>query len=98
MLKKHILIPMLLITTTVLLMLSCAQRDDNMGIRNNPCDPGGESWNKNEHPVITVRTDSLWEEFNHSCTTGTIRFYLKEDDLNFPYDTVRGSIFINSKR
>lgn len=97
MIKKQFSTFLFLPSALLLLILSCALRDNGVGIRNNPCDPGGENWKKNSSPIITVRADSLWDDFNHACTTGTIRLHLIEDDLNFPYDTVHGSIFVNSK-
>jgi fibronectin type 3 domain-containing protein len=77
------------------LIISCAHREVDPDVRSNPYDPGNDKWTENTAPVITVSADSLWYDFNHSTATGTITLYLHEDDLNFPYDTIVGSVFYN---
>jgi fibronectin type 3 domain-containing protein len=67
-----------------------------MGNRNNPFDSGGDNWTENAPPEITASIDSLWADFNHSCTTGSILLHLSGDDRNFPYDTMYGTVYFNS--
>lgn len=79
-----------------ILLVSCAQRNEDTKSRNNPFDPGaGEVWTRNANPVLTVQSDSLWEDFNYSGRTGSLRLHVQADDLNFPYDSLSGTILVN---
>jgi fibronectin type 3 domain-containing protein len=71
-------------------------REDGMGERNNPCDPGGSAWTENAQPEITVTIDSRWSDFDHTQKRGSISFHLEGFDRNFPYDSVSGSVVVNS--
>lgn len=93
--KNRALTCILLTALVVPLIISCAHREEAPDVRTNPYDPGSSKWTENTAPVITVAVDSLWYDFNHSASTGTIRLHLHEDDRNFPYDTIAGSIFSN---
>ncbi len=93
---KNLFQTQMLLTILVLsVILSCIQRESDPDTRTNPYDPGSRKWTESAAPVVTVASDSIWYDFNHSTSTGTIRIGVQEDDLNFPYDTVVGSIFYN---
>ncbi|MBN1757192.1 MAG: hypothetical protein JW863_02675 [Chitinispirillaceae bacterium] len=77
----------------LLLTLLCVQRNDEMGARNNPFDPGGDNWTRSIPPEITVSVDSIWKNFNHAEETGTIGFSIELSDKNFPNDTL--SVLLN---
>lgn len=79
----------------VSLFVSCAHREGDPDDRLSPYDPGSDRWTENALPVLSVNADSLWYDFNHTKATGTIKIHLQEDDLNFPYDTLVGSLFYN---
>lgn len=83
------------IMATFMLHVSCVQRDAEMGLRNNPCDPGGNSWTINAPPEIAVQVDSVWADADHENGTGTLLFTIAVTDPNFPYDTLSGQIEIN---
>lgn len=80
----------------VLLVVSCTKREEDMGGRNNPCDPGGTAWTENALPEITASVDSRWTDFDHAKNSGVISLCLEGYDRNFPYDTVYGSVTANA--
>lgn len=95
--RKNLLSTHMLLTTLVVsIFVFCAHRETDPDARTNPYDPGSSSWKENASPVINVSSDTLWYDYNHSKGTGTIKISVKEDDLNFPYDTLTGSVFFNS--
>lgn len=87
----------ILIFLFAVLIVSCAHREGEPDVRTNPYDPKNVQWTQNTAPVISVSIDSLWHDFNHSTASGTIGIHVAEDDLNFPYDTLVGSVFYNGK-
>ncbi len=93
--NKNEVLTSILTTLVIFLLVSCAHREGEPDARTNPYDPGSESWKENASPIIGVSSDSLWYDYNHSKANGTIRISILEDDLNFPYDTLAGSVFYN---
>jgi fibronectin type 3 domain-containing protein len=82
----------LFLVTIVPLVLLCTQREDGMGTRNNPFDPGGSDWTINAPPEATVTTNSLWVDFNHTTNSGSVSLSIAADDRNFPFDTLSGTL------
>ena len=79
-------------------VLSCVQREEGMGSRHNPFDPGGDNWIVDARPEVSVGFDSLWADFNHADSTGTIGLLLTISDRNFPFDTVIGTVSMNDRQ
>ncbi|MBN1761316.1 MAG: fibronectin type III domain-containing protein [Chitinispirillaceae bacterium] len=82
---------------TVLLLLSCAQRDDEMGSRSNPYDAGGDAWSINAPPEVEGTIDSGWVTFDYNDSTGTYRLHIAASDRNIPYDTLDYIVTIDSE-
>ena len=79
----------------VILLLSCVQRDDGVGNRSNPYDPGGDSWSINAPPEVTAILDTGWVDFDHVDSSGSLILHIASSDRNIPFDTLEFTVTVN---
>lgn len=84
-------------TCSILYIAGCAERDPEMGERNNAWDPNSTNWIENALPEVTLHYEPFWRTYNHTTKSGSVRFLIAGSDLNFPYDTLKGWIRINAE-
>ncbi len=78
----------------LLLIFTCAHRDNPIYPRNNPWDAASENYSFNSNPVVSARHDSLWYDFDHNKGSGAIRLLYSVSDQNLPNDTLQTRIFV----
>ncbi len=87
----------ILVLLSIVLLLACVQRDDEIGSRSNPYDAGGNSWNINAEPTVEAVIDSGWVDFNYTDSVGTSRLHIFAIDRNKPFDTLEFSVIVTTE-
>ena len=82
------------ITLALLVVLTCAHRQNPIYPRNNPWDSESENFSKNSLPTISGSHDSLWYDYDHAKGSGSIKLSYTTFDPNLPNDTLTTRIFI----
>lgn len=81
----------LFILLTLLLALSCINRDGPINPRNNEYDSGGMNYDRfsyNGAPSISGEVDTQWYDFDFNDNTGTLMLWYRADDPNTSTDTL----------
>jgi len=77
------------------LLVSCTLIDD-LGNQDNPFDPNGTNWTKNQPPVLhdNILSNPPWTSFNFSDSTGSVTLGIFAHDPEGEFDTVSYSVLL----
>ena len=78
------------------MLMSCTLIDD-LGDPDNPFDPNGTNWIKNQPPVLYdyILSNPPWTSFNFSDSTGSVTLDIYAYDPEGELDTVSYSVLLN---
>ncbi len=76
-------------------LLSCTQRNDDVGTQSNPFDASGDNWTQSQTPVINFNgSDTLfWRNFNFINSTGSVLLPVSITDADGAYDSITTTIY-----
>jgi hypothetical protein len=80
-----------------LFIFLCTERDP-ISPRDNSYDQGGENWKYHYKPTVTAKVDTIWSDYDHKNSSGSIFIHATVKDLDLPHDTLQFKLYYGLKR
>lgn len=77
-------------------LISCSQREEDVGSQSNPFDASGDNWTNSQAPIITLSgSDTLyWRHFNFTDSTGDVLLPITITDVDGEHDSITTTILL----